>query len=137
MAAAGGLTSCLVYSVLQQPEHADSQAAALARGSVGYALCLAVRAGVVEETLFRGLAIEQLNLLSGNRWLAASVATLGFILIHALRFDLIQLIPIAAVSVILTALYLWRHDLLANIIAHVLVDGVGLVTLALQTPKTG
>ena len=76
-------------------------------------------------------------MLSGNRWLAASVATLGFILIHALRFDLIQLIPIAAVSVILTALYLWRHDLLANIIAHVLVDGVGLVTLALQTPKTG
>ena len=40
-----------------------------------------------------------------------------------------------AVAVVLTGLYLWRHDLWANIIAHIAVDGAGLITLALQTHK--
>jgi len=55
--------------------------------------------------------------------------------IHALHFDWIQLVPIAAVSVVLVGLYLWRRDLWANIMAHIMVDGVGLVTLALQAQK--
>ncbi|MEO8922620.1 MAG: CPBP family intramembrane glutamic endopeptidase [Caldimonas sp.] len=132
--AAGQSGGFVVYSLLHQPMHADAQAALLVGGSVAYAICLAVRAGVIEEVLFRGIAIEQLTTLIGHRVLAAVVATLAFILVHALRFDWVQLVPIAAVSVVLTGLYLWRHDLLANIIAHVVLDGAGLVTLALQRP---
>jgi uncharacterized protein len=135
MAAAGALAAYVVYSLLHQPGHANEQAAALVGGSAVYALCVAVRAGVVEEILFRGLAIEQLTVLTGRRWFAAAVATAIFVLSHALHFDWIQLIPIAAVSIVLAGLYLWRHDLWSNIIAHIVVDGVGLVTLALQTQK--
>jgi len=98
-------------------------------GSVIYALCLAVRAGVIEEIFFRGLAIEQLTILTGYRWLSALLATVLFVVIHALHFDWIQLIPIGAVAVVLTGLYLWRRDLWANIIAHIAVDGAGLLSL--------
>ena len=135
MVAAGALGAQLVYGVLHQAQHAEAQAASLLNGSVVYALCIAVRAGVIEEILFRGLAIEQLMTLTRARWLSAFLATAVFIVIHALRFDWIQLIPIAAVSIVLTGLYLWKHDLWANILAHIMVDGVGLVTLALPTHK--
>lgn len=136
MAGAGALAAYVVYGVLHQPQHSDAQAAALVDGSVVYALCLAIRAGVIEEVFFRGLAIEQLAILTGSRWLAAFLATAIFVVIHALHFDWIQLVPIAAVSIVLTGLYLWRRDLWSNILAHIAVDGVGLVTLALQTHKT-
>ncbi|MDE2163489.1 MAG: CPBP family intramembrane metalloprotease [Alphaproteobacteria bacterium] len=132
IAGAGALGSYVVYTLLHLPEHADAQAAAMVGGSVIYALCLAVRAGVVEEIFYRGLAIEQLTALTGRRWFAAVVATAVFVLIHKLHFDWAQLVPIAAVAIVLAALYLRRHDLWANIIAHIAVDAVGLVTLALQ-----
>ena len=57
---------------------------------------------------------------------------MAFILVHMLRFDLPQLVPIGMVSIVLTGLYLWRRDLMANIVAHAVLDGVGLVTVALQ-----
>ena len=37
MEEAAVLASYIVYGLLHQPEHADTQAASLARGSVGYA----------------------------------------------------------------------------------------------------
>ena len=135
MAGAGALAGYIVYGLLHRAQHSNAQAAALVNGSVAYALCIAVRAGVIEEMLFRGLAIEQLTILTGYRWLSAFLATAVFVAIHALHFDWIQLVPIAAVSVVLVGLYLWRRDLWANILAHIMVDGVGLVTLALQAHK--
>jgi membrane protease YdiL (CAAX protease family) len=135
MAGAGALAAYVVYGLLHRTQHSNAQAAALVNGSVAYALCIAVRAGVIEEILFRGLAIEQLTVLTGCRWVSAFLATAVFVVIHALHFDWIQLVPIAAVSVVLVGLYLWRRDLWANILAHIMVDGVGLVTLALQAHK--
>ena len=135
MAGAGALAGYVVYGLLHRAQHSNAQAAALVNGSVAYALCIAVRAGVIEEMLFRGLAIEQLTLLTGSRWVSAFLATALFVVIHALHFDWIQLVPIAAVSVVLVGLYLWRRDLWVNILAHIMVDGVGLVTLALQAHK--
>ncbi len=132
MMGAGALGSYVVYGLLHQPQHADAQAAAIVGGSVVYAVCLALRAGVIEELFFRGLAIEQLTVLTGSRWLAAIIPTTAFVLLHALRFDWVQLVPIAAVGIVLTGLYLWRRDLWANIVAHFLIDAAGLVTLALH-----
>jgi membrane protease YdiL (CAAX protease family) len=132
MFAAGAIGAYLIYTVLRQPMEAQAQASAIVSGSVVYAICLAVRAGVVEEILFRGLAIEQLSTLTGNRLLAGAIVTVVFIADHALRFYWAQLVPIAAVSVVLTGLYLWRRDLVANMVAHAVLDGAGLVTLALH-----
>lgn len=132
MAAAGAVASYVIYGLLRQPAHADAQAGALVGASVVYALCLSVRAGVVEELFYRGLATEQLSVFTGRRWLSAIIAAAVFTSMHALHFDWVQLIPIGLFALILAALYLWRHDLWANIIAHIAVDSVGLVSLALN-----
>ena len=118
----GGL---VVYSWLQQPEHEDAQLAALVGDSAGYAVCLAVRAGGIEEILFRGLAVEQLAVLTERRWLSAVLlATSVFVAAHALRFDWAQLVPVTALSLVVVVLYLWRKDLWANIIAHTIIDSI-------------
>lgn len=135
MVGAGYGAAYVVYNLLHQPQHADVQAAAIVGSSVVYAVCLAVRAGVIEELFFRGLAINQLRALTGRPWLSALIPGAVFVLSHALHFDWVQLVPIAAVTVVLTVLYLWRRDLWANILAHIAVDATGLVALALQAHK--
>jgi membrane protease YdiL (CAAX protease family) len=126
----------LVYTVLRLPSHADAQAHSMVGSSIVYAIFLGLRAGIIEETLFRGPAIEQLTSLTGDRRVAAAVAFVAFVLVHLVHFDLAQLLPISMVAAILTGLYLWRHDLIANIIAHTLLDGIGLVMLVSQGGTT-
>jgi len=128
----GGIAGYVVYFVLHEPERAPAQVAALLGGSLLYALSLGVRAGVIEEIFFRGLAIEQLTVLTGRRRLSALIATSVFVLMHALFFDWVQLVPVAAISVVLAVLYLWRHDLWANIIAHAVVDCISLTIIVLR-----
>jgi uncharacterized protein len=111
---------------------AGAAAAAMTHGSVAYAVAVAIRAGAIEELFYRGIAIEQLSSFVGSRWVAALLAGAIFILAHALVFDWPQLIPIGALTVVLTVLYLWRGDLWANILAHILVDTVGLLAVTLQ-----
>lgn len=130
--ALGALVSFVIYNVLHQPNGAVAPIEALVRGSLVYALCLSLRAGVIEEIFYRGLAIEQLTVLTRRRGLAALIATLVFIAIHAVHFDLRQLIPIATTSFGLAGLYLWRRNLWVNIIAHVLIDVVALGAVALK-----
>ena len=130
--AMGAAASFVTYSILHQANRSVAEVEALVRGSLVYALCLAVRGGVIEEIFYRGLAIEQVAALIGHRRLAALIATAVFILLHAVRFDARQLIPIATVSIGFAALYLWRHNLWINIVAHVLIDAVALGAVALQ-----
>ena len=130
MFATAGVANFVVYVALHRPPHAAQQAAAIVGGSLPFALALALRAGVVEELFYRGLAIEQLTVFTGRRWLSAAIATTVFVLAHALVFDWVQLVPIATVSIVLVVLYLWRRDLWANMIAHLTVDTVGLVYVA-------
>jgi membrane protease YdiL (CAAX protease family) len=133
--ALSALASFVTYNVLHQANHTAAQIEALVRGSLVYALFLAVRGGVIEEVFYRGLAIEQLTALTGHRWVAAVGATLVFILMHALRFDIRQLIPIATASFGFMALYLWRRNLLVNIIAHFLIDALALGAVAVHATK--
>lgn len=128
----GAVASFVTYKVLHQPNHTPAQIEALVRGSVPYALCMALRAGVVEEVLYRGLAIEQLTVLVKNRWLAALIATAAFVGIHLVHFDPVQLIPIAAAAAGLAVLYLWRRNLWINITAHFLIDALALSVVAMK-----
>jgi membrane protease YdiL (CAAX protease family) len=130
--AMGAAVSYVTYSALKEPNRSVAEIEALVRGSLVYALFIALRGGVIEEVFYRGLAIEQLTVLTGRRWFAAVAATLVFIVIHALRFDLRQLITIAVPSIGFTALYLWRRNLLVNIIAHFLIDAIALGAVALK-----
>lgn len=75
--------------------------------------------GVVEETLYRGYAVERLATLTGRRWVGAALATLAFAAAHipawGVGFALAADLP---AGIILVLVYLWRRDLVANMLAH-------------------
>ena len=76
-------------------------------------------AGAVEETLYRGYAVERLAILTGRRWLGAVLAQTGFTFAHVpawgLRYALAADLPF---GIVMTLSYLWRRDLAANALAH-------------------
>jgi membrane protease YdiL (CAAX protease family) len=88
--------------------------------------------GIVEEVLYRGYAVERLAALTGRPWLAAAASVLVFTLAHVpawgLGFALGADLPFA---IVMTVFYLWRRDLLANILAH----SSGLVVSLLTLPS--
>ena len=79
------------------------------------------RAGFVEELFYRGFAIERLQSLGWPRWLAALVPLVIFAALHYTG-GLINALVAFTLGAILTLFYLWRRDLVANIIGHFLVD---------------
>ena len=48
-------------------------------------LVMAATGGAIEETLYRGYATERLVWLTGRKWIAAALASLGFALAQRLR----------------------------------------------------
>jgi len=83
---------------------------------------MVARAGVVEEVLYRGYPIERIQELSGSKWIGAVVSTLVFILAHLSGWGPEQLIVVFFGAVLLALLYLWRRDLMCNMLAHFLAD---------------
>jgi membrane protease YdiL (CAAX protease family) len=82
------------------------------------------RAGVVEELFYRGYAIERLESLGLNRSWAVVIPLTIFGVAHWTGGWANILIALA-LGVILSVFYVWRRDLVANMIAHFLVDFIG------------
>jgi membrane protease YdiL (CAAX protease family) len=90
-------------------------------------LLLALTAGIFEETLYRGYALERLTMIWGNKWVAAVVTVALFTLAHLPVVGIAHLLPVGIVSIFVTLLYLWRRDLILNMAAHATVDAMGLL----------
>lgn len=90
-----------------------------------YRLLLVTRAAVCEEILFRGYPIPRTEELTGSTWIAAVVSWVAFTAAHLGSWGWAQLIVAGYGGVILTALYLWRRDLVCNMMAHFIADGAG------------
>lgn len=88
-------------------------------------------AGVTEEIVYRGYAIERLAFLTGRRWVAGLIAGTAFLAVHA-AWGGAQLILVAFATVIFVGLYLWRRDLPCVIFAHVLADLTGFILARAQ-----
>jgi membrane protease YdiL (CAAX protease family) len=84
-------------------------------------------AGVFEETLYRGYALERLTMIWGSKWAAAVVTVALFTLAHLPVVGIAHLLPVGIVSVFVTLLYLWRRDLILNMAAHATIDAIGLL----------
>lgn len=91
-----------------------------------------LRAGVVEEIVFRGYAIERIEALTGSRWAAGLLSAGVFIAVHIGSWGYAQLIVVAFGAAILTLLYVWRRDLASNMVAHFFADFVGFMLARLQ-----
>jgi membrane protease YdiL (CAAX protease family) len=85
-----------------------------------------VRAGVGEELFYRGYAIERLQALGLSRFWAAAIPILIFSVGHWTT-GWQNVVTALIIGSMLAAFYLWRRDLLANMIAHFLVDFLGVV----------
>lgn len=81
------------------------------------------RAGVVEELFYRGYAIERLQLIGLGRFWSVAIPLVIFSLGHWSGGAANILIAFVA-GLILAGFYLWRRDLVANMIGHGLVDFV-------------
>jgi membrane protease YdiL (CAAX protease family) len=84
---------------------------------------IVIRAGVVEELFYRGYAIERLRLIGLGRFWSVIIPLVIFSLGHWSGGVANILIAFAA-GALLTGFYLWRRDLVANMIGHGLVDFV-------------
>jgi membrane protease YdiL (CAAX protease family) len=87
---------------------------------------MVIRAGIVEELFFRGYAIERLEAMGCGRLFSAAVPLAIFAAIHWTG-GLPNIIIALVLGIILTVFYLWRRDLVANMIGHGLSDFLGLV----------
>ena len=96
-------------------------------------LAMFIRAGVVEEILFRGYPIERLQELTGSKWIAALVPGVVFIGGHFAFWGAAQLIVVTLGTLVMTLLYLWRRDLVSCMIAHASIDLIGFTLARVQS----
>ena len=91
----------------------------------GYIFGGAVRAGVVEETLFRGIALTHLPglLFRGRVWPAVLVSTIAFVFAHG-DFSVSVILVRVGLALVFCALFLWRRSLRLPIVLHWLWDAL-------------
>jgi len=98
--------------------------AAFAKLPLWLVTLIVLRAGVLEELFYRGYAIERLEALGLNRFWAGIIPLVIFGLGHWTG-GWANVVIALALGAVLTLFYLWRRDLVANMIGHFLVDFVG------------
>jgi len=92
--------------------------------------------GVTEEIIFRGYLIERLGKLTGKLPVAVGISVLAFTLPHVVNWNITHVIGVVLpLGLILSWLYLWKRNILFNIIVHIVIN-LPLVFIALTTHQT-
>jgi len=78
--------------------------------------------GIAEEVGFRGYAIERIEELTGSTLLGASVPFIVNALVHAPVWGFHGMLAKAPILMLFVVLYLWRRNLPACALAHLLMD---------------
>lgn len=85
-------------------------------------------APVTEEVLFRGILYPAIKQFGYPR-LALWITSLLFAAVH---MNMVTFVPLAALALVLTALYEWTDNLLAPVMAHVLFNALNFAMLLVQ-----
>jgi uncharacterized protein len=88
---------------------------------------MALIAAVTEEIEGRGYLIERLEMVTGSTTVAALGTFVTFLALHATLFGGAYALGLVPWAVVLIGLYLWRRNLSACILMHLLEDGIALV----------
>ena len=97
----------------------------------GFLLLVALRAGVVEEVLYRGYAFERIFTLTKSKWLAVFIPLIMFMLAH-ISWGMGHLLFVFIAGGLFALIYLLKRNLLLLIIAHFTVDVIALAVLPLM-----
>lgn len=129
-----GLVICAVVTVLgllviQATGLPFGHQAPLVKPPVWLTCLVVLRAGSIEEITFRGYAIERLESLTGNRWLAVILPLVLFAAFHSTQGAGGMLLALMLGGV-LSCLYVWKRNLWVNMSVHFLVDFIPNVLLA-------
>jgi membrane protease YdiL (CAAX protease family) len=92
-----------------------------------YLILTVVIVAAAEELLYRGYAIARLSDLAGSYFLASIVSVVAFGLAHVPMWGWAPAATTIVSGGIATAVYLWRQDVLALILAHIATDLYGIM----------
>lgn len=95
-------------------------------------IALVITTGITEEILFRGYPIERLTTLTGRRWIGATVSIMIFVAPHLVFFSPDWLLYQGFGTAAIYALYLWRRNLYACMLLHVLINAPILIPAVMQ-----
>jgi membrane protease YdiL (CAAX protease family) len=87
-----------------------------------------------EEWLYRGYAIERLQAVIGNAWIAGGISLCFFTIAHLPLWGLGVALTTLVSGSIFTLLYIRYRDVLFLIVAHVVTDLYGLVITPINRP---
>lgn len=81
----------------------------------------------VEELIYRGYGIARLSDLTGSYFLASTISVAAFGIAHVPMWGWAPAATTIVSGSIMTAVYLWRQDIPALILAHIATDLYGIV----------
>ena len=100
----------------------------------GVRLLLPITAGVCEEFMFRGFAIEEIGLLTGSRSLGAALSVIFFGLGHVGTYGVSTAVFLPmTIGLVITMLYMWRRNLPLCMLMHTIVDSISLLLIPALT----
>ena len=94
-------------------------------------------AGVTEEILFRGYPISRLKVATGSTAIAVVIPFGVFVALHLPSWGMAHLLFVSVAALLFTLAFVWRRNLWANIIAHIVTDSVPLLILPLTGMHPG
>lgn len=123
-----GITGIIVQMVLTTvlnppPGNIDT----LLAYSLPVIVALILTTATTEEILFRGYVIERLEELTGRPWLAIGFSFVVFMAPHVAFFGPLWLATNGPGVVLLYVLYVWRRNLVACMITHLIANSLLLI----------
>lgn len=123
-----GITGIIVQMVLStvlNPPLGNTKT--LLTYSLPVIIALIVTTATTEEILFRGYVVERLEELTGRLWLAVGFSFVVFVIPHITFFGPLWLITNGMNVVLLYFLYVWRRNLVACMIMHLIGNSLLLI----------
>ncbi len=116
---------------LSSPDYSPFIRALVPKGTAEYVLAfvLVVVVALTEETIFRGYLIGRFRLVM-NRTPAALLAASVFSLGHGYE-GTAGAATVGVIGLIFAAIYYWRKSLVAPMVMHFLLDGLGIIVVPL------
>lgn len=93
-------------------------------------LSIVITAGVTEEIVYRGFAIERIEDLTGSTTLGIVISTALFVGMHLPDWGLATGIQQTLITLVLALAYVWRRNLWLLMPAHALIDALGVFSSA-------